>query len=161
LFKNTLLLEAEFVRARTQIVVRKATAEDAASILNVLRSTNLQGDEWTRNEEWVKKALDMFLKTDDYRVFVAEIDDKIVGLVGFVVFPSLWEGSAQGLINDFFVDKRFQGKGAGTKLLEALVEWADTEGIEELHVSTGWENEAARRLYEKFGFTKKRLLLER
>lgn len=149
------------MRAKTQIIVRKATPRDTTGIINVLKSTELQGEEWAHNEKWVEKALEKSLKTDDYKIFVAEANEEIVGFVSLVVFPSLWEGSAQGLINDFFVDKSFQGKGVGAKLLEALVEWADAEGIEELHVSTGWENEAARRLYEKFGFTEKRLLLER
>jgi len=114
-----------------------------------------------QNEKWVKRALEKFLKTTYYTVFVAEVEGEIAGFIGVVVFPSLWESSFQGLINDFFVSEDFVGKGVGTKLLETLVEWADAERIGELHASTDWKNEAARRLYGKFGFTEERLLLER
>lgn len=149
------------MRAKLRIAVRKATSKDAAGIVDVLKRTKLQNENWMQKEKWVKEVLRKFLKTQNYTILVAKAGGKTVGFISCVVFPSLWECSSQGMINDFFVREELMDKGVGTKLLEAIVEWADGEEISELHVSTDWENEPARRLYGKFGFTEERLLLER
>jgi GNAT superfamily N-acetyltransferase len=149
------------MRAEEKIVVREATGKDVEGVINVLKSTKLAEEAWTGNERWVKKALRDFLNHENYTILVAEQDDRIVGFIDYVVFPSFWEGSKQGLINHLFVHADSQGKGVGAGLVKAIVAHADAEGIGEMHVSTGWENTKARRLYEKYGFMQERLLLER
>jgi len=148
--------------AGLRVVVREATNKDLEGIIEVLKSTKLSEKEtWTRDAKWVKRTLKRFLKTENYKIFVAECNGEIVGFINYVIFLSFWECSKQGLINDFFVREDFQGKGIGSRLIEAVVAHADAEGIDEMHVSTGWENERARRLYGNFGFTEEHLLLER
>jgi ribosomal protein S18 acetylase RimI-like enzyme len=149
------------MRTEKCFVVRKAMDKDVEGVIEVLTSTRLQDGAWTADKDWTQKALQKFLKTENYTMFVAESDGKVVGFIGYIVFPSFWECANQGFINDFFVHKDFQGEDIGSKLIEAVVERADREGLDELHVSTGWNNKRARRLYEKFGFTEEQLLLER
>lgn len=149
------------MKAETQITVRRTTIRDIEDIIEVLRSTKLSNETWVGDDKWAKKVLQKFLKTENYTILVAEFDGKIVGFIDYVVFPSLWECSKQGLINDFFVHEDFQGKIVGSRLIEAVVKRVDAEAVEEMHVSTGWENKLARRLYGNFGFTEERLLLER
>jgi len=148
--------------ADLRVVIREAKDKDLEGIIKVLRSTRLSEKEtWTEDAKWMKKTLKRFLKTENHKIFVAEYNGEIVGFISYVVFPSFWECSKQGLINDFFVREDFQGKGIGSRLIEVVVAHADAEGVDEMHVSTGLENERARRLYGKFGFTEERLLLER
>ena len=149
------------MRVEAKIVVRKATSKDVEGIVNVLKSAKLGDEVWTGDEKWVEKALWESLKNETCTVFVAECDHKIVGFIDWLVFPSFWEGSSQGLINHLFVHADFQGRGVGASLVEAVVGRADAESIGEMHVSTGWENAKARRFYAKYGFTEEHLLLER
>jgi ribosomal protein S18 acetylase RimI-like enzyme len=144
-----------------KIVIRKATAKDEAALVEVLKSVKLSGESWTEGEEWVKNTLRETPDTRGFAVLVAEYDHKIVGFMSYVVFPSFWECSRQGMIVDFFVSIPFQGKGVGSRLVEAFKAAADAEGLEELHVSTGRKNTETLRFYRKHGFTREHLLLER
>ncbi|CAB50612.1 GNAT family N-acetyltransferase [Pyrococcus abyssi] len=93
-----------------------------------------------------KKAPDGF--------FVAKVGDRIVG---FIVCDRDWysryEGKIVGAIHEFVVDKGWQGKGIGkkllTKCLEFLGKYNDT-----IELWVGEKNFGAMRLYEKFGFKK-------
>lgn len=147
--------------AEEKITIRKATTKNIDAIINVLKSTKLSNEAWEGDEKWVKKALEKALDAKTYILLVAIYNHKIVGFIDYVVFPSLWECADQGMINHLFVHETFQGKGVGARLIKSVVERADAEGLGEVHVSTGWENTRAKRLYGKFGFTEEQLLLER
>jgi RimJ/RimL family protein N-acetyltransferase len=45
-----------------------------------------------------------------------------------------------------------RGRGVGTALLQAAVEWARSSGVRKLELHVFPWNEPAMRLYEKFGF---------
>ena len=142
--------------AEKEITVRKASYKDAEGIIGVLTSTSLD-EEWRGKAEFVTENLK---DLGEVIALVAELNSSIIGFVDCIVFPSFWEGQKQGLITDFFVRGEYQAKGVGSKLLEALVKCAEAQNVAELHVSTGWKNAKARKLYGKYGFTEERLLLE-
>jgi ribosomal protein S18 acetylase RimI-like enzyme len=144
-----------------EIIVRKATIKDIDGIINVLESTKLTEETWKGNEGWTKRALQKAISNRNCTILLAELDSTIVGFIDYIVFPSFWECAKHGMINHLFVHNAYQGKGFGAKLVRAVIERVDAEGIGELHVPTEWKNAKARRLYGKYGFTKEHLLLER
>ncbi|MFA4647689.1 GNAT family N-acetyltransferase [Pyrococcus kukulkanii] len=107
-----------------------------------------EGEDYARNYIlWCwKRAPDGF--------FVAKIGDKIVG---FIVCDKDWfskyEGKIVGAIHEFVVDKSYQGKGIGKRLLitclDFLRKFNDT-----IELWVGEKNYGAMKLYEKFGFKK-------
>jgi ribosomal protein S18 acetylase RimI-like enzyme len=149
------------MKEEKEIIIREATGKDADGIIKVLMSTKLHGETWNENRIFVTENLQKRLSTRQFIVLVAEFKSSIVGFVDCAVFPSFWECQKQGLIIDLFVHPAYQSKGAGSELLKALIKRASAENIVELHVSTGWKNAKARKLYDKFGFTEEHLLLER
>jgi RimJ/RimL family protein N-acetyltransferase len=50
------------------------------------------------------------------------------------------------------VDQAWRGRGVGSALMAAAVEWAGGQGLHKLALQLWPHNVAARRLYEKFGF---------
>jgi len=52
----------------------------------------------------------------------------------------------------------WRGRGVGSALMEACVEWAQEHGIHKLALQVWPHNDAALRLYEKFGFEREGLL---
>jgi RimJ/RimL family protein N-acetyltransferase len=52
----------------------------------------------------------------------------------------------------------WRGRGVGTALMQACVDWARERGIHKLTLHVWPHNEAALRLYEKFGFEREGLL---
>ncbi len=131
---------------RPEITVRRVEApEDLPAFLDTLTHwLGRFGDPRNEMEEAVGAAF--------AHGQVLEASDR-EGVLGYVVltpmelstfFPSLH-------LSYIAVDPRARGRGVGTVLLEEAIRAAD--GDLSLHVET--DNEAAIRLYEKFGFTKK------
>lgn len=149
------------MKAKKEVTVREATGKDSDGIVKVLAAMKLDGETWEGEEAFVAGSPSSAMQKGEFIVLVAEYKSSIVGFVDCAVFPSFWEGEKQGLIVDFFVHPKYQGKGAGSKLLSALIERAEKGNIGELHVSTERNNTQARKIYAKFGFTEERLLLER
>lgn len=83
--------------------------------------------------------------------FVALAADEIVGELH--VEPT-WRGLGEiGMM----VDADWRGRGVGTALVDAAVEWARAEGMHKLTLSVFPHNEAAIALYRKFGFVEEGL----
>lgn len=85
-------------------------------------------------------------------VVAADEDDHIVG-----------ELSAFGRENrpaeiGMSVAKEWRGRGVGTALMQACVDWARGRGTHKLALQVWPHNDAALRLYEKFGFEREGVL---
>jgi RimJ/RimL family protein N-acetyltransferase len=80
------------------------------------------------------------------RTLVALADDEVVGLI-FVVESGFGFGEI-----GMMVAADWRGKGVGTALVAAAVDWARARGLHKLTLSVFPQNEAAVALYRKFGF---------
>jgi ribosomal protein S18 acetylase RimI-like enzyme len=99
---------------------------------------------------------------DYHHVKVAKLDSKIIGVV-------FWRGREEkhhGLteVEDLWVDENYRRRGFGTKLLTSALEDMKQFFIEssfvlrKVLVTTGEDNEPAKRLYEKIGFQRSAVL---
>jgi len=92
---------------------------------------------------------------DDPRCLVLVAEDGDGGLIG--------ELSALGRANrpadvGMSVAAASRGRGVGTALMEACVEWARANGVHKLSLQVWPHNDVALRLYEKFGFEREGVL---
>jgi GNAT superfamily N-acetyltransferase len=62
-------------------------------------------------------------------------------------------GGLRGFIDDLYVRPAARGQGAGAGLLTAAREAAAAWGVRALHVEVGPDNQVARRLYARAGYT--------
>jgi ribosomal-protein-alanine N-acetyltransferase len=77
---------------------------------------------------------------------VLDIDGKVVGfLFGEIIFE-------EGNILMIAVDKRFQGKGFGKKLLNHFIKEAKEKKVRKVFLEVSVKNEPAIQLYKKSGF---------
>lgn len=83
-------------------------------------------------------------------VFGAFVDQRIVGMAGLKqeAGPKV---SHKAVIWGFYVEPDWQGRGAGSALLAALIEMA-RDVVEQLTLTVVEGNDAAIALYTKFGF---------
>ncbi|GAB6878638.1 hypothetical protein JCM17823_09120 [Halorubrum gandharaense] len=65
------------------------------------------------------------------------------------------EATPDDAVNDRFVREGHRGEGHGTRLLSEAEELAAAEDCDFLRLSAEWENDGARRLYEREGYTPK------
>lgn len=100
--------------------------------------------------EWVRSALDD-LSTDDQTVLVAEYDNSIAGFV-HVNETQHWAGQTDAYIGELVVAPEFEGRGIGSELVQAAIDWSRARGLERVTLATGARNGRARQFYASLGF---------
>lgn len=85
---------------------------------------------------------DMLLALDD--------NDKIVGIatLSVIMGPIIHKNA---YLEDFVTDESVRGQGVGSKLWQAMLEWATEKGCSELNFTSGRGREAAWQFYQKKG----------
>ena len=94
------------------------------------------------------------LESPDNCVFVAEEEGKVVGYVFAALEPLSWKelrGPA-GFIHDVAVAEESRHRGAGTKLMEAAIEWLRGRGAPRVILWTAFSNTEAQSLFHRLGF---------
>ncbi len=112
-------------------------------------------------DDAVEKATAGFedlLDADDRYDFFYEEDGTPVGYVSVEIGdrPTRTLGTYAHVV-DLYVKEDYRGEGRGRRLLERAESVAEDEDCDFLRVSTEWENDAARRLYERIGYEKKQV----
>lgn len=103
---------------------------------------------------------------DRSRVFLAERLDNAESVVFLASIAGLPAGFAQlypsfssvrtqrdWVLNDLFVDPAHRGRGIGRALLDACAGLVRETGARGMSLVTAADNDTARRLYERYGFT--------
>jgi len=78
--------------------------------------------------------------------------------VGYCV--STVDAAGRGEIDSLFIDEQFRGRGLGRKMVSNAMAWLDEKHAKPIAVSVLAGNDAALRLYEKFGFQTRTILLQ-
>lgn len=107
------------------------------------------------------RVLTRSLRKQNYQLYVAEQDGRLLGFVDLWVFPDFAHAGRMGIIQNLFVDRRFRRRGLGGLLMRHVTRRASQLKLKELHVWTAFRNRAAISLYRKYGLTRKSLLLQR
>ena len=80
--------------------------------------------------------------------------DEDGALVGFAVADIEEDGDAPfGVVCDVMVKEEYRGRGAGSQLLDAAIEWLWKQGVQDIYLESGKDNHSAHRFFEKRGFT--------
>jgi glucosamine-phosphate N-acetyltransferase len=99
------------------------------------------------------KAEEVFEKINsnpDYIIAVAEIDGNIVGSTTLLIESKfIHQGGLVGHIEDVSVDKEFQGKKIGEKIMKYLLEVSKNRGCYKTILNC---TDDVKRFYEKLGF---------
>lgn len=86
-----------------------------------------------------------------YRMFIAMVDDALVGVIGMISNHNLHDGFSMYL-EHVIVDEAHRGKGYGGKLLAFAEARAREEGCQLLELDADYDAESAMGMYEKIGF---------
>jgi len=129
-------------------IIRELKKEDIWNgFLKSLDSLKLASDiDKTKAEEVFEKIN----SNPDYIIAVAEIDGKIVGSTTLLIESKfIHQGGLVGHIEDVSVDKEFQGKKIGEKIMKYLLEVSKNRGCYKTILNC---TDDVKRFYEKLGF---------
>ncbi len=104
--------------------------------------------------EKVKEGLDLAIKTPQItKVFAAQkTDNEIVGILFGNKGTSIEKAGYYFWLNELYIKDEERGKGIGTQLLTALINWCEIENINGITLCASLENGKAKRLYQKMDF---------
>ena len=153
-----------------EIEIRRATTGDIKSVqrLSLLLFEKQRGEfDTTLNLEWPfsEEGEIYFRKSiteDDQCVFVACVDDNIIGFLNGCIDEKDSNRSAPRFseMDYLFVLDEYRGNGIGTKLYRAFLNWCQSKNIKRLRVTASAGNSGAINFYRKNGFTDYDLVLE-
>lgn len=95
------------------------------------------------------KHIDLDVAADSDSIFVAEIDDVIVGYITSVRNMD----TKIGTIPNLAVLSDYRGLGIGQRLIDYVIEYMRAEGMEILKIETLEQNHIGQKLYPKMGFS--------
>jgi ribosomal protein S18 acetylase RimI-like enzyme len=94
-----------------------------------------------------------FLQSDSFWILAAEWQGQFVGYLTAVRIPKADHRLSFLYVDELFVRRSFRRKGVATTLLQAVVELARTLSAEGVRLLVEPDNQAARSLYQRFGFS--------
>lgn len=117
---------------------RKMLPEDADAVSTV--EARCFTVPWSRASFWEEAS------QEDAYYLLALDGETVIGYAG------VWILGDEGHISNVAVDPAYQGQGIGSRLLEAFLRVMKSRGVTSATLEMRVSNEAARKLYEKFGF---------
>jgi len=136
-----------------KIEIREATEKDLPDILSLFKQPDVD-----QNVLSIKKAQGIFnhIKNyPNYKIYVAEEDEKLVGTFSLLVMDKLSHmGAKSGIVEDVVVHPDWQGRGVGKKMMQFAMDQCKESGCYKLMLSSNIKRELAHQFYEKLGFKK-------
>jgi ribosomal protein S18 acetylase RimI-like enzyme len=97
--------------------------------------------------------LNRVLEHDATTVFVARLDERLVGVLTLVVYPL--PTGLRAHIDDVVVDDATRGHGVGAALVTAALEAAAQQGVRTVDLTSRPGRDSAIRLYTRLGFVQR------
>ena len=86
------------------------------------------------------------------RVWLIDVNDTPVGYFVLCFGYSIEKGGRDAMVDEFFIDASYRGRGIGRRVLEQVIAEARALGIVSVFLEVDRNNEAAQRLYTGAGF---------
>jgi ribosomal protein S18 acetylase RimI-like enzyme len=131
--------------------VRRATPGDAPQVARLLHDFNTEFDEPTPDVETLEGRYAEQIRNRDVTVLL--IGDGPDGFAQLRFRPWVHSAGLHSYLEELYVVPDLRGNGLGRALLEAAMDTARGEGADYMELGTSETDEAARHLYESFGFT--------
>jgi len=142
--------------------IRRAREGDEARCAELLEILFSQELEFSADAEVQSRALSMITGNPELgRIFVAEIDGVIEGMVMLLFTVSTFLGKKVALLEDMVVAPAWRGKGLGTLLINRALDFARREGFGRITLLTDRDNDAAQQFYRAQGFSPSEMVVFR
>lgn len=141
-------------------IIRTALPEDIPRMADLLVELFSIETDFTPDVEKQIRGLSALVAGPQGRacVLVAEKGGMIAGMATAQTLISTAEGGRVGLVEDVVVHGEFRGRGIGTRLIEAVAEWARSHGLTRLQLLADRDNHRAMEFYASQNWSSTRLI---
>lgn len=143
------------------MIIRRATKSDESKVLEMydqfIDYTHLPKNDptyipSTSARTNSREIYNFVLASNNSRLFVADNQESIIGLMEIHKVPRIKKGSSYGELELLFVSENYHGKGVAKELMQAAQEWARNEKLNCIRLYSGHELHRSHSFYEKMGF---------
>lgn len=138
----------------TSAVVRVATTGDVDTLASLRRAATEEEAGPVTDAAFTERFHDWYRREKDRRVFwVAAVDGRPIGMANLVVFRRMprpgSDSGGWGYLGNAYVMAEHRNQGIGRQLVAAIVDYADTEGLERIVLNP---TQRSVPLYHRSGF---------
>ncbi|MEP6781523.1 MAG: GNAT family N-acetyltransferase [Gemmatimonadaceae bacterium] len=132
----------------TTLTIRQPVATDAPVMADLLTQLGYPSN----TAEIAERLLPLADHTHAV-IFVAETDEKVVGVITAHTFPSLQATAPSAWITALVVDESFRGKHVGRELVSHVEQWVAERGAKRISVTSATRRSDAHAFYGSVGYT--------
>ena len=135
------------------VVIEPATEADLDELSEMLGELFAQESDFRPDKDKQLRGLRLiFEQPSRGRVFVVRCDGAIVGMINLLFTISTAEGGFVILLEDLVVNKRCQGKGYGSKLLQYAIDFAKQKNFLRITLLTDRPEIKSQAFFKRHGF---------
>ena len=139
--------------------VSPATEADLPALCELLGFLFVQETEFRPDLERQSAGLRSILgQPEAGQILVLRDGSAVVGMVSLLFMPSTALGGRVAVLEDMVVRPNARGRGAGSRLLHAAVEFAHMAGCRRITLLTDADNAAAQQFYSRHGFRRSAMI---
>ncbi|WP_164744523.1 GNAT family N-acetyltransferase, partial [Paenibacillus xylaniclasticus] len=134
----------------SSLVIREASFRDIDAITELMNDLGHPASILQ-----MKKRLEMISSNPMYHTLVAELNDKVVGMVGLRQQYAYESDQPIIQISVLVTKTEYRGLGIGKELMKHVENWANEHGVSAIVLTSGDrpEREAAHQFYKQLGYS--------
>jgi ribosomal protein S18 acetylase RimI-like enzyme len=149
--------DARDMTSHVNVLIRRYEPEDRTALVRLSPRLAIGVAEWRDSTRvlravrgWIDASLDS-ARDDDHAVFVAIVDNRVVGVVTLAERRH-FSSDVDGYIGELVIAEDMEGCGVGQALLLAAEDWVRRRGRRHLTLETGAHNDRALSFYRRNGY---------
>lgn len=136
-----------------ELVIRSAEASDYAAVRGLADALAAHLEE-PPPPLTLERYLAFYVREHaPLHLFVALLEDRVVGMIAWILTHELYSAQAGMYISDIAVHADARRKGVGKALMSKAKEWASDHGVTKLGWDVWHRNASAMQFYERLGAT--------
>ena len=145
-----------------KVRIRRAKAHELMEIASIVidafvdetnkHINNLEKSSECSHEKFYNFYLERAKSNTPFVIYIAELNDKIIGIAGGIVDEHPWSNIIWGSEDFWFVKKEHRGSRAGLLLFNKLMDWFKKNKAERIHMTHYTWNDKVEKFYTKKGF---------
>ena len=138
------------------MIIRFAAKKDKKQVLQLIaelmnNAYKMTGKPLISTKDLPQDIFEKLVKRGDVKIFVAEENDKLVGLATLYIIPIMRRTKPRGELEELVVTEDKRGQGIGRKLFEKVLQFCKENNVYSLKLSSYLELTKAHSFYEKLG----------
>ena len=135
------------------IIIRESIYDDIPSLLELLYELGRPKSQTDNELEKFEKLLKNYMREDDKKILIAQINDsKIIGMISMVFLSRLNQNTLEMYIPELIVSQNYHSNGIGKKLINSSIEFGKEKKCHRIRLESGNQRIESHKFYKHLGF---------